>query len=99
MDATLAIILSIVGCATSSGGYITYRCYCNTPEEQSTGIQVQQTINNPAAIIQRQPTPPLEHALKTALDDMRNSNESDTEIDIKIHIQKYNNDNSQIKKE
>lgn len=89
MNSTLAIIVSVVGCFTGSSGYITYRCYCNAPQEDTrTQLQRQET-SKIEHVVQRQPTPPLEHILKEVVENMRDSNDSKTDIDIKIHVQRH----------
>lgn len=85
MNSTLAIIVSVVGCFTGSSGYITYRCYCNAPREERRD----QDSSKKEYIVQRQPTPPLEHVLKEVVHNMRDSNDSQTDIDIKIHVQRH----------
>jgi hypothetical protein len=88
MDSTLAIIISAVSCFGGSS-YITYRCYCNEPEIQNEIRSESIIVQRENPVMQRQPTPPLEHALKEIVNNMRDSNESDTLIDIKIHVQSH----------
>lgn len=86
---TLSAIMVALGSCLGGTGCITYRCYVTNrqQEQEERTTQVTQHIHNEAPIIQRQPTPPFEHIIKKAIDDMRDSNDSDTEVDIKIHIQ------------
>jgi len=88
---TLSAIMVALGSCFGGSGCIAYRCYVtNRPQEeqqQQTATQLTQHIHNEAPVIQRQPTPPLEHIIKEAVKNMRDSDGSDTEVDIKIHVQ------------
>jgi len=85
---TLSAIMVALGSCLGGTGCITYRCYVtNQQQQEERTTQLTQHIHNQAPIIQRQPTPPLEHVIKEAINNMRDSDGSDTEIDIKIHVQ------------
>lgn len=87
---TLAIVLSVIGCFSGTSGVVSYRLYCNNQEEQVNPTQLRQTINTSSTpVIQRQPSPVIDHAIKKVLDGMRDSKDSEAEIDIKIHIQSH----------
>jgi len=85
---TLSAIMVALGSCLGGTGCITYRCYVtNQQQQEERTTQLTQHIHNQAPIIQRQPTPPLEHVIKEAIKNIRDSDGSDTEIDIKIHVQ------------
>lgn len=104
MNSTIAIIIGALSC-TGGTGYLTWRCYCNAQQDPIEQLQQQAQLptriitHEPRTELPKQPSPMFDKIIKDFIRKSNEGHDSDTEIDIKIHIQNHNEDGLKKDKE